>query len=75
MVEDDVLVSVFEVVGLNFIGFCLVMVCGVGVKDEVKRMALQNDVFIIFGIDNLILLVLVCKVGNLEGLKVLVDIY
>ncbi|MCG8313388.1 MAG: hypothetical protein MI976_09240 [Pseudomonadales bacterium] len=73
MAEDEALVSALEDAGLNFIGPCSQTVRGAGAKDEAKRTALNNDVSVTPGIDNLSALTLLSKASDLSGLKGLVS--
>lgn len=73
MAEDFALVSALEEAGLNFIGPCSATVKGAGAKDEAKRTALECDVTVTPGIDNLTALTLVRKAPSLEQLKALAD--
>lgn len=72
MAEDFELVKALEEAGLRFIGPCSGTVKGAGAKDEAKRTALECDVTVTPGVDNLTALTLVRKAGTLDGLKAIV---
>ena len=69
MAEEEELVRSFEEAGLTFVGPCSQTVRKAGAKDEAKRTALECDVSVTPGIDNLTSLTLISKVSDLDGLK------
>lgn len=71
MAEDESLVSAIEEAGLTFIGPCSRTVRDAGAKDEAKRTALECEVSVTPGIDNLTALTLLRKVKDVAGLKAL----
>lgn len=73
MAEDESLVSALENAGLTFIGPCSRTVRDAGAKDEAKRTALQCNVSVTPGIDNLTALTLLRKAPDLDALKKIVD--
>lgn len=73
MAEDEALVSALEDAGLTFIGPCSRTVRDAGAKDEAKRTALQCNVSVTPGIDNLTALTLLRKSPDLAALKKLVE--
>ncbi|CBL44335.1 Biotin/lipoyl attachment:Carbamoyl-phosphate synthase L chain, ATP-binding [gamma proteobacterium HdN1] len=73
MAEDEALVSALENAGLTFIGPCSRTVRDAGAKDEAKRTALQVNVTVTPGIDNLTALTLLRKASDLAALKTLAN--
>ncbi|OUS28539.1 biotin carboxylase [Gammaproteobacteria bacterium 45_16_T64] len=72
MAEEEELVRSFEEAGLTFIGPCSQTVRSAGAKDEAKRTALECNVSVTPGVDNLTAITLVKKVKDLAGLKAVV---
>ncbi|PCJ41657.1 MAG: biotin carboxylase [Moraxellaceae bacterium] len=69
MAEEEELVRSFEEAGLTFVGPCSQTVRCAGAKDEAKRTALECNVSVTPGVDNLTAITLVKKVKDLAGLK------
>ena len=72
MAEDDEFVAALENAGLKFIGPCSGTQRAAGKKDEAKRTALQVDVSVTPGIDNVTARALLNKHNTLEKLAALV---
>lgn len=72
MAEDDEFVAAIEKAGLNFIGPCSATQAGAGKKDEAKRTALNVNVSVTPGIDNVTARTLVKKYPAREQLLALV---
>ena len=72
MAEDDEFVAAIEDAGLKFIGPCAATQRAAGKKDEAKRTALQVDVSVTPGIDNVTARTLVKKYETREALVALV---
>jgi len=72
MAEDDEFVAAIEDAGLKFIGPCAATQRAAGKKDEAKRTALQVDVSVTPGIDNVTARTLVKKHPTRESLLALV---
>ncbi|WP_148895337.1 biotin/lipoyl-containing protein [Geothermobacter ehrlichii] len=72
MAEDDEFVQAIEDAGLMFIGPCAATQRAAGKKDEAKRTALQVDVSVTPGIDNVTARTLVSKYPDREALLALV---
>ena len=72
MAEDDEFVAALEDAGLKFIGPCSGTQRAAGKKDEAKRTALQVDVSVTPGIDNVTARTLLNKHDTLEKLAALV---
>lgn len=72
MAEDDEFVQAIEDAGLKFIGPCAATQRAAGKKDEAKRTALQVDVSVTPGIDNVTARTLVAKHPSREALLALV---
>ncbi|MCK4503003.1 MAG: biotin carboxylase [Desulfuromonadales bacterium] len=72
MAEDDEFVAALENAGLKFIGPCSGTQRAAGKKDEAKRTALQVDVSVTPGIDNVTARTLLNKHKTLEQLVALV---
>ncbi|MCD6526872.1 MAG: biotin carboxylase [Desulfuromonas sp.] len=72
MAEDDEFVAAIEDAGLKFIGPCAATQRAAGKKDEAKRTALQVDVSVTPGIDNVTARTLLKKYPNREALLALV---
>lgn len=72
MAEDDEFVAAIEGAGLKFIGPCAATQRAAGKKDEAKRTALQVDVSVTPGIDNVTARTLVKKHSTRESLLALV---
>ncbi|RME40505.1 MAG: biotin carboxylase [Deltaproteobacteria bacterium] len=72
MAEDDEFVQAIEDAGLMFIGPCAATQRAAGKKDEAKRTALQVDVSVTPGIDNVTARTLVAKHPSREALLALV---
>ena len=68
MAEDDEFVAEIEAAGLKFIGPCAATQRDAGKKDEAKRTALQVDVSVTPGIDNVTALTLLKKHPKREQL-------
>lgn len=68
MAEDDEFVAAIEAAGLEFIGPCAATQRDAGKKDEAKRTALQVDVSVTPGIDNVTALTLLKKHPKREQL-------
>jgi len=68
MAEDDEFVAAIEDAGLKFIGPCAATQRAAGKKDEAKRTALQVDVSVTPGIDNVTARTLVKKHPSREAL-------
>lgn len=69
MAEDELMVRSMEEAGLNFIGPNSGTQRAAGLKDEAKRTALECEVSVTPGIDNLTALTLLTKHKDLAGLK------
>ncbi len=72
MAEDEEFVAAIEKAGLKFIGPCAVTQARAGKKDEAKRTALQVNVSVTPGIDNVTARTLVKKHDSREKLLALV---
>ena len=72
MAEDDEFVAAIEQAGLQFIGPCSATQAGAGKKDEAKRTALNVDVSVTPGIDNVTARTLVKKHPTRKQLLALV---
>ncbi len=72
MAEDDEFVAAIEDAGLRFIGPCSATQRGAGKKDEAKRTALNVDVSVTPGIDNVTSRTLVTKHPSREALLAVV---
>ncbi|PNU19138.1 biotin carboxylase [Geothermobacter hydrogeniphilus] len=72
MAEDDEFVQAIEDAGLKFIGPCAATQRAAGKKDEAKRTALQVDVSVTPGIDNVTARTLVSKYPSREALLAMV---
>jgi acetyl/propionyl-CoA carboxylase alpha subunit len=72
MAEDDEFVQAIEDAGLKFIGPCAATQRAAGKKDEAKRTALQVNVSVTPGIDNVTARTLVSKHPSREALLALV---
>ncbi len=72
MAEDDEFVAALEDAGLNFIGPCSATQRAAGKKDEAKRTALQVDVSVTPGIDNVTARTLLKKHPSRDELLALV---
>ena len=72
MAEDDEFVAAIEKAGLKFIGPCAATQSGAGKKDEAKRTALNVDVSVTPGIDNVTARTLVKKHPDRKMLLALV---
>ncbi|WP_432823457.1 biotin/lipoyl-containing protein [Trichloromonas sp.] len=72
MAEDDEFVAAIEDAGLRFIGPCSATQRGAGKKDEAKRTALNVDVSVTPGIDNLTARTLISKHPSREALLAVV---
>ncbi|HEX9777082.1 MAG TPA: biotin/lipoyl-containing protein [Geopsychrobacteraceae bacterium] len=72
MAEDDEFVAALEDAGLIFIGPCAATQRAAGKKDEAKRTALQVDVSVTPGIDNVTALTLLKKHPTRESLLALI---
>ena len=72
MAEDDEFVAAIEDAGLKFIGPCAATQRAAGKKDEAKRTALQVDVSVTPGIDNVTARTLVKKHPSREALLAVV---
>ena len=68
MAEDDEFVAALESAGLNFIGPCSATQAGAGKKDEAKRTALNVNVSVTPGINNVTARTLVKKYPDMEKL-------
>jgi acetyl/propionyl-CoA carboxylase alpha subunit len=68
MAEDATFVAALERAGLNFMGPCSQVVDAAGLKDEAKRTALQCDVSVTPGVDDLTARALVHKHGDVDGM-------
>jgi len=73
MAEDDEFVAAIEKAGLKFIGPCSATQAGAGKKDEAKRTALNVDVSVTPGIDNVTARTLVKKHPERKKLLALVE--
>src|SRR6185369_2678141 len=73
MAEDDEFVAAIENAGLKFIGPCSATQAGAGKKDEAKRTAINVDVSVTPGIDNVTARTLVRKHPDRKKLLALVD--
>lgn len=73
MAEDEEFVSAIEKAGLKFIGPCAVTQARAGKKDEAKRTALQVNVSVTPGIDNVTARTLLKKYPTRDKLLKLVD--
>ncbi len=71
MAEDDEFVAALENAGLNFIGPCSGTQRAAGKKDEAKRTALQVDVSVTPGIDNVTARTLINKHNSFDQLVAL----
>ena len=71
MAEDVDFVRALETAGVRFIGPCSHTVDAAGRKDEAKRTALQENVSVTPGINDVTARTLVAKVKDLAGLKAL----
>ncbi|MEH6551203.1 MAG: biotin/lipoyl-containing protein [Pseudomonadales bacterium] len=69
MSEDEEMVKAMETAGLKFIGPCSKTQRAAGMKDEAKRTALQVDVSVTPGIDNVTSLALLKKYPDQAALK------
>ncbi len=72
MAEDEEFVAAIEKAGLKFIGPCSATQAGAGKKDEAKRTALNVNVSVTPGIDNVTARTLVKKHPSREALQALV---
>ena len=72
MAEDDEFVAAIEDAGLKFIGPCAATQRAAGKKDEAKRTALQVDVSVTPGIDNVTARTLLKKYTDRDALTALV---
>jgi len=75
MAEDEEFVTAIEASGLKFIGPCSQTVRGAGRKDEAKRTALNVDVSVTPGIDNVTSRTLLAKYPDRAQLLSLVSTY
>ena len=73
MAEDEEFVSAIEKAGLRFIGPCAVTQARAGKKDEAKRTALQVNVSVTPGVDNVTARTLVTKFPTRDKLLKLVE--
>ncbi|MFA7402746.1 MAG: biotin/lipoyl-containing protein [Pelobacteraceae bacterium] len=73
MAEDEEFVAAIEKAGLKFIGPCAATQAKAGKKDEAKRTALQVDVSVTPGINNVTALTLLKKYPTREKLLKLVE--
>jgi acetyl/propionyl-CoA carboxylase alpha subunit len=73
MAEDEEFVAAIEKAGLKFIGPCAVTQARAGKKDEAKRTALQVNVSVTPGINNVTALTLLKKYPTREKLLLLVE--
>ncbi|MDD2580679.1 MAG: biotin carboxylase N-terminal domain-containing protein [Desulfuromonadaceae bacterium] len=73
MAEDEEFVSAIEKAGLKFIGPCAVTQARAGKKDEAKRTALQVNVSVTPGVDNVTARALVNKFPTRDKLLKLVE--
>jgi len=73
MAEDEEFVSAIEKAGLKFIGPCAVTQARAGKKDEAKRTALQVNVSVTPGVDNVTARTLLTKYPTREKLLKLAD--
>lgn len=70
MAEDEEFVRTIEESGINFMGPCAYTVQSAGYKDEAKRTALENDVSVTPGINDITAQVVISKAGGtVDGLK------
>lgn len=74
MAEDEEFVSAIEKAGLRFIGPCAVTQARAGKKDEAKRTALQVNVSVTPGVDNVTARTLVTKFPTRDKLLKLVEV-
>lgn len=68
MAEDADFVRALEAAGLVFVGPASTVVDAAGLKDEAKRTALQCDVSVTPGVDDLTARALVAKHGTVDGM-------
>ena len=73
MAEDEEFVAAIELAGLKFIGPCAVTQARAGKKDEAKRTALQVNVSVTPGVDNVTARTLLKKYPTREKLLLLVE--
>ncbi len=73
MAEDEEFVAAIEKAGLKFIGPCAATQAKAGKKDEAKRTALQVNVSVTPGVDNVTARTLVAKFPSREKLLKLVE--
>lgn len=71
MAEDEDFVGAIEMAGLRFIGPCARTVRSAGRKDEAKRTALEVDVSVTPGVDNVTTRTLLAHYPDLASLKAL----
>lgn len=73
MAEDEEFVRSIEESGLKFIGPCSYTVHAAGFKDEAKRTALENDVSVTPGVNDVTVRTLMHKAGDEAGLRAIAD--
>jgi acetyl/propionyl-CoA carboxylase alpha subunit len=73
MAEDEEFVRSIEESGLEFMGPCSYTVHAAGFKDEAKRTALENDVSVTPGINDVTVRTLVHKAGDEAGLRAIAE--
>jgi acetyl/propionyl-CoA carboxylase alpha subunit len=73
MAEDEEFVRSIEQSGLKFMGPCSHTVHAAGFKDEAKRTALENDVSVTPGVNDVTVRTLVHKAGDEAGLRAIAE--